>query len=76
MTVWAQSMSDEQVVRFVNQEKSKGATQQQIVSKLLKKGVTTDQLRRIRKKYNAEQNTLGASDLTGTSTGKTSNRLR
>lgn len=76
MTAWAQSMSDEQVVRFVKEEQSKGVTQQQIVSKLLQKGVTTDQLRRIRKKYNADQNTLGASDITGASTGKTSDRLR
>ena len=64
---FAQSMSDEQVVNFVKQEQSKGATQQQIVTKLLQRGVTTEQLRRIRKKYEAEQHNLGASDLTGQS---------
>lgn len=62
---FAQTMSDEQVVEFVKQEQSKGSDQQQIVSKLLQKGVTTDQLRRIRKKMEAEQSNLGASDLTG-----------
>lgn len=62
---FAQSMSDEQVVDFVKREQSKGSNQQQIVTKLLQKGVTTEQLRRIRKKYEAEQNNLGASDLTG-----------
>ena len=76
MTAWAQSMSDDQVVNFVKQEQEKGSSQQQIVTKLLQKGVTTDQLRRIRKKYNAEQNTLGASDLTGKESTKTPSRLR
>ena len=70
---FAQSMSDEQVIDFVKQEQSKGSNQQQIVTKLLQKGVTTEQLRRIRKKYEAEQNNMGASDLTGQ---KTPSRMR
>lgn len=73
---FAQSMSDEQVIKFVQQEQEKGRTQQQIVTQLLKKGVTPDQLRRIRKKYEAEKDNLGASDLTGKNTGKTQSRLR
>ena len=48
--VSAQSMSDDQVVEYVKKEQAKGQSQQQIVSKLFQKGVTTDQLRRIRKK--------------------------
>ncbi len=72
----AQSMSDEQVVEFVKREQEKGQSQQQIVTKLLQKGVTTDQLRRIRKKYDAEKSTLGASDVTGKNSGKTQERLR
>ncbi len=71
----AQSMSDEQVVEFVKREQEKGQSQQ-IVTKLLQKGVTTDQLRRIRKKYDAEKSTLGASDVTGKNSGKTQERLR
>ena len=74
--VFAQSMSDEQVVDFVKQEQSKGSNQQQIVTKLLRKGVTTEQLRRIRKKYEAEQSNLGASDLTGQSSQISSSRMR
>ena len=75
-SVFAQSMSDDQVLSFVKKEQEKGSTQQQIVSKLLQKGVSTDQLRRIRKKYQAEQNNLGASDLTGKNKQKSSDRLR
>jgi len=70
--IFAQSMSDDQVIKFVTEQQAKGADQKTIVSKLLQKGVTTDQLRRIRKKYNAEKETLGASDLTG----KTNNTTR
>lgn len=74
--VSAQSMSDDQVVEYVKKEQAKGQSQQQIVSKLFQKGVTTDQLRRIRKKYDAEKNALGASDLSGKNAGKSNERLR
>lgn len=76
LPAFAQSMSDDQVIKFVQQEQEKGRTQQQIVSQLLKKGVTPDQLRRIRRKYEAEQKNLGASDLTGQNKDKSQNRLR
>lgn len=59
----AQSMSDSQVIDFVKKEQAKGTNQQSIVTKLLQKGVTTDQLRRIRRKYEAEQSQMGAVDL-------------
>lgn len=74
--VSAQSMSDDQVVEYVKKEQAKGQSQQQIVSKLFQKGVTTDQLRRIRKKYDAEKNALGASDISGKNAGKSNERLR
>ena len=70
LPAFSQSMTDEQVISYVQQEQERGSTQQQIVTKLLQKGVTTEQLRRIRKKYEAEQQNLGASDLTGQNAGK------
>lgn len=74
--VFAQSMSDNQVIEYVKKEQEKGTSQQQIVNNLMKRGVTTDQLRRIRKKYQAEQQNLGATDLTGKNAGKSASRLR
>ena len=59
----AQSMTDSQVIDFVKKEQAKGTNQQAIVTKLLQKGVTTDQLRRIRRKYEAQQSQMGAVDL-------------
>lgn len=72
----AQSMSDEQVVRYVTEQQEKGKDQQYIVSQLLQKGVTVDQLRRIRSKYEAQQNQPGALDLTGSQQKTSTNRLR
>ena len=75
--IFSQSMSDDQVVRYVMEQQEKGKDQQYIVSQLLQKGVTVDQLRRIRKKYEAEQNQPGALDLTGTTQAKSgTSRLR
>ncbi len=76
MPAAAQSMSDQQLVRYVIQEKEKGTEQDVIVANLLKRGVTVEQLRRVRKKVEAEQKQLGASDLTGKTQQQGKNRLR
>ena len=73
---YAQSMTDEQVIQFAQKEQAAGSSQQAIVEKLLKKGVTPDQLRRIRKKVEAEQRQMGAVDLTGKNANQTQNRMR
>ena len=73
---YSQSMTDDQVIQFVLKEQAAGSNQQSIVQKLLKKGVTPDQLRRIRRKVEAEQTQMGAVDLTGKTTNQTANRVR
>ncbi len=73
---YSQSMTDDQVIQFVLKEQAAGANQQSIVQKLLRKGVTPDQLRRIRRKVEAEQTQMGAVDLTGKTTNQTANRVR
>lgn len=72
----AQSMSDDKVIQFVLDEQEKGASQQDIASQLLKKGVTAEQLRRVRKKYEAEKGQLGAVDITGRNSNVSQSRLR
>lgn len=49
--VEAQSMSDEQVIKFVMKEHKNGTSQAEIVSKLMQKGVTIEQINRVKKKY-------------------------
>lgn len=68
-TIFAQ-MSDEQVVNYVKQEYSKGTSQQEIATNLAKRGVTQEQLQRIKKEQeNKESSNAGntgkkASELT------------
>lgn len=54
----AQAMTDNQVINFIQKETSKGTSQAQIIQKLIRQGVTTAQLQRIRKKYNQQQEEL------------------
>ena len=77
-SAFGQSMTDNQVIQFVQQEQQKGSDQQTIVTKLLQKGVTPEQLRRIRKKYEAQKSQLGAVDLQeqGTNPNNTAARMR
>ena len=65
---FAQSMTDEQVMEYVLEQHEKGVSQSEIVAALLKRGVTTDQLKRIKKKYESEGSTsnLGSVNLTTT----------
>ncbi|MBP3828913.1 MAG: SLBB domain-containing protein [Bacteroidaceae bacterium] len=73
---YAQSMTDNQLVQYILQEKEKGTDQQVIIRNLVQRGVTVEQLRRVRKKVEAEQKQLGATDLTGKNEKKTDSRLR
>lgn len=73
-TALAQSgMTDDQVIKYVKQQQKLGKKQSEIVSDLFTRGVTADQMRRIRKKYEAQQSNYGAVDLTG---GQNVNRNR
>ncbi len=63
LSVAAQTMSDDKVIEFVQKEQQKGTSQNNIVQQLLRKGVTTEQIRRIRRKYEAQQKQMGAVDL-------------
>lgn len=70
----AQSMSDEQIINFVQAEQEKGSDQRTIATKLLQKGVSPERIREIKKKYDAEKSLLGANNLVGKTKGD--NRLR
>ncbi len=64
---WAQSgMTDNQIMDYVIEQNAKGASRQQIVTSLMQRGVTIEQLRRIQKKYQKQikNGALGAEDIT------------
>ena len=62
--VAAQSVSDEQVIKIVMTERERGSDEKTIAQKLLRQGATPAQLRRIKAKYDQEQEGLGAVDIT------------
>ena len=75
---WAQSgMTDNQVMDYVIEQNSKGVSRQHIVTQLMQRGVTIDQIRRIQKKYQkqTQNGALGAEDITPGSQA-VKNRLR
>ena len=58
-TLAQSSMTDDQVIKFIMKEHQSGSSQQQIVTKLVQKGVDMDQIRRVRKKYERMQKNEG-----------------
>ena len=77
-TGWAQSgMTDNQVVDFVIEQNAKGTSRQDIVTQLFKRGVTMEQLQRLRKKYERQMKNgaLGAMDISAGSK-ETKKRIR
>ena len=71
------SMTDNQIMDYVIEQNAKGVSRQQIVTQLMQRGVTTDQLRRIQKKYQKQikNGALGAEDITAGSKS-VKNRMR
>lgn len=69
MVLAQSSMTDEQVMQYVISENQKGTPQNEIIANLMKKGVSLDQIERLKTKYSKQNNgtVLGAQDLTGAS---------
>ena len=65
MMVAAQTVSDDQVVKMIMAEKKNGSDEAAIAQKLLNKGVTPAQLRRIKDKYEHKDKGLGALEMNG-----------
>ena len=66
MTFAQSGMTDDQVMDYVMEQNSRGASRQQIVTQLMQRGVTIEQVRRIQRKYQRQTGSgaLGAEDVT------------
>ena len=53
-SVCAQGMTDKQVINYIARLKKSGATQSQIVTNLMQRGVNVDQIRRLRNQYESQ----------------------
>lgn len=58
--VMAQQMSDDQVIQYLKNAQSQGKNQTQITTELFRRGVTKEQVERIKEKIEAEQNATTA----------------
>ncbi|WP_294587281.1 SLBB domain-containing protein [uncultured Bacteroides sp.] len=61
-SAYAQHMSDQQVVEYVKQAQASGKSQKQITSELLRRGVTQEQVLRIKAQYEATNSTSTSTD--------------
>lgn len=63
----AQSMTDDEIITFVIQEQQRGTSQAQIVTKLIQKGVTIEQIRKVKASVERQKGTtsIGTKDVTG-----------
>ncbi len=69
---WAQTgMTDNQVLQFVMSEREKGTSQSQIVTRLLQRGVTAAQIRKVRRMYsNMQKGTINNGTTIGNANGQ------
>lgn len=74
ITVSAQ-MSDDKIIEYVQEQQAKGVSQEQIVYNLNRRGVTMQQLQRMRDKYEKQQSTgVMGNTISGSGTSATRNR--
>lgn len=71
LNTMADGMSDEQVMKYVMKETEKGTSQQEIAKELIKKGVSIQQLQRVKRKAEAMKLQQGSSSARTTSTQRT-----
>ena len=55
LSLMAQGMTDSQVAQFIQREMKAGTSQSQIATKLMQRGVKIDQIRRVRKQFEQQQ---------------------
>ena len=70
------SMTDDQVFEFVVEEHEKGTSQQQIVTKLIQRGVNIQQIRRVRSKYEKQISGQGLGYVADKAMDDAENRMR
>jgi len=77
LAVLAQStMSDSQVMNFIQRETKAGTSRSQIVTKLVQRGVSIDQIRRIRNQYEKQLRSRGLSGAADEAVEEVGSRMR
>ncbi len=75
--VMAQStLTDQQLVTFIMEENEKGTSQQEIITKLLQRGVDIQQIQRVKRKYERQIKQTGMGTVADEALNSPENRLR
>lgn len=76
-SIHAQSgMTDQQIIQFVMEENEKGTSQQEIATKLLQRGVSPQQLQRVKRKYDRQIQQSGMGNISDEAISGAESRLR
>ncbi|MBQ3629706.1 MAG: SLBB domain-containing protein [Prevotella sp.] len=76
-TMDAQStMTDQQLVTFLLQEKEKGSSQSEIITKLMQRGVDIQQIQRVKRKYERQIQQAGMGAVADQAMSSAENRMR
>ena len=70
------SMTDEQIITFIMEEKEKGSSQTEIVTKLMQRGVDIQQIQRIKRKYERQIQQSGMGSVADEAINNATNRMR
>lgn len=73
---FAQGMSDQQVIQFMQKEAKAGTSQSQIVTKLMQRGVKVEQIQRLRKQYDAKVKNSSMGAAADAAVSDAENRMR
>ena len=75
-TIASAQMSDQQVLKFIQQEHKAGKSQSQIMTALVQRGVNVDQIRRLRRQYGKQLKDRGVTVSTDGTVNVPADRLR
>ncbi len=76
LTMMAQGMTDTQIAQFIQREARAGVSQSQIVTKLVQRGVTVDQIRRVRNQQQKQVTENGVTASAPTAESGAEKRMR
>ncbi len=69
-------MSDQQLITFILQERDKGTSQNEIITKLMQRGVDIQQIQRVKRNYDRQINNAGLGMVADESMTTVANRMR
>ena len=72
----AQSMTDQQLITFILEERDKGTSQNEIITKLMQRGVDIQQIQRVKRKYDRQINRSGMGAIADDAMNNASSRMR